>query len=88
MAARLSQIRTAALAVCVCGFTLHRIARGGIVSGTFSPFDGTWRFAGVVHPVTQGWNCGLLAIASLHSRELCREAEADLFSWPWSLSCS
>jgi len=64
-AARLSQIRTAALAVCVCGLTLVISVVVEFVSGTFSPLDETWRFSGVLHPVTQGWNCGLLAIASL-----------------------
>jgi len=65
VAARLSQIQTAALAVCVCSFTLIVSLAVELASGTFRPLDGSWRFAGVVHPVTQGWNCGLLAIASL-----------------------
>lgn len=64
-AARLSQIRSAALAVCVCGLTLVISVVVELVSGTFSFHDETWRFSGVVYPVIQGWNCGLLAIASL-----------------------
>ena len=65
VAARLSQVETAALAVCVCGLTLAISLAVEVASGTFRPLDGAWRFAGVVHPVTQGWNCGLLLIASL-----------------------
>lgn len=63
--ARFSLIRIAALAVCVCGFTLFISLVVELASGTFGPFDETWRFSGVLHPVTQGWNCGLLVIASL-----------------------
>jgi exopolysaccharide production protein ExoQ len=63
--ARLSQIRTAALAVCVCSFTLIISLAAEIASGTFNPLDGTWRFSGVLYSICQGYNCGLLAIASL-----------------------
>lgn len=62
---RLSQIRLAGLAVCTCGITLIISLLVELVSGTFNPFDENWRFSGVLHPVAQGWNCGLLAIASL-----------------------
>jgi O-antigen ligase len=65
VAARLSQIRTAALAVCVCSFTLIISLAVEIASGTFNPLDGTWRFSGVLYWICQGYNCGLLAIASL-----------------------
>jgi O-antigen ligase len=65
VAARLSQMETAALAVCVCSFTLVISLAVEIFSGTFRPLDGTWRFSGVLYSVTQGWNCGLLTIASL-----------------------
>jgi O-antigen ligase len=71
VAARLSQIRTVALAVCVCSLTLIISLAVEIASGTFSPFDGTWRFSGVLHPVVQGYNCGLLAIASLALAAAC-----------------
>ena len=65
VAARVSQTQTVALTVCVCGLTLFISLAVEIASGTFSPLDGAWRFSGVLHPVIQGWNCGLLAIASL-----------------------
>jgi exopolysaccharide production protein ExoQ len=65
VAARCSQLRIAALTVCVCGSTLIISLSVEIASGTFRPFDGTWRFSGVLPWVCQGWNCGLLAIASL-----------------------
>ena len=31
----------------------------------FHPFTSTWRFTGNVHPIVQGWQCGLLILASL-----------------------
>lgn len=65
VATRLSQVQTAALAVCVCSFTLIISLAVEIVSGTFRPLEGAWRFSGVLYSVTQGWNCGLLVIASL-----------------------
>ena len=71
VAALLSQIQTAALAVCVCGFTLIISLAVELASGIFRPLDGAWRFAGVVHPVAQGWNCCLLAIASLALAAVC-----------------
>jgi|GEM_PF-1151508 len=62
---RLSLIRTAALAVCVCGLTLLVSVGTELGLRTFNPLDESWRFSGVLHPVTQGWNCGLLAMSSL-----------------------
>jgi len=65
VAARLSQVQIAALAVNVCSATLVISLAAELASGTFHPLDGAWRFAGVMHPVAQGWNCGLLLIASV-----------------------
>ena len=62
---RLPPIRIAALAAAGCGVTLVLSVAVELVSRTFRPFDETWRFSGVLHPVVQGWNCGLLVIASL-----------------------
>ena len=63
--ARFSRIQAVALAVCVCSLTLVISLVVEISIGNFHPLDGTWRFSGMIHPVIQGWNCGLLAIASL-----------------------
>lgn len=32
--------------------------------GNFDPFTSSYRFAGVMHPVIQGWNCGLLLLTA------------------------
>jgi exopolysaccharide production protein ExoQ len=37
-----------------------------ITSGTFGPANPSWRLAGVMHPVSQGWNCSLLCLAAQH----------------------
>jgi len=34
-------------------------------AGIFHPLRADYRFAGVIHPVDQGWNCGLVAISSV-----------------------
>jgi len=36
-----------------------------VYQGTIRPWDPAWRLAGVLHPVTQGWNSGLLLLAAL-----------------------
>jgi exopolysaccharide production protein ExoQ len=63
--ARFSHIQTVALAVYACSLTLVISLVVEVTSGDFHPFDGNWRFSGMLHPVSQGWNCGLLVIASL-----------------------
>jgi exopolysaccharide production protein ExoQ len=35
-----------------------------IVLKSFQPFSSSWRFGGVLHPISQGLNCGLLALGS------------------------
>jgi len=35
-----------------------------LVLGTFHPFAGDYRFSGIMHSNTQGWNCAILFIAS------------------------
>lgn len=63
--ARYSHIQTAALAAYASGFTLLISLAVEIKSDNFHPFDGAWRFSGVLYAVSQGWNCGLLTLASL-----------------------
>ena len=64
VAERLSLRETAVLTLFICGITLLTSVVAVIAADTFQPFKGSWRFAGVMHPVSQGWNCGLLAIAA------------------------
>lgn len=64
-AARFSYIQTAALGAYACGLTLVISLFVEIYSGTFHPFDGSWRFSGMLYSVSQGWNCGLLFISAL-----------------------
>ena len=45
-----------------------------IMWGTFEPINPLWRLSGVMHPVSQGWNCSLLCLSAQyvakHSRGL------------------
>jgi O-antigen ligase len=34
--------------------------------GTFDPGSPEWRLSGMMHPVSQGWNCGLLCLSALY----------------------
>lgn len=65
VAVRLSRAQVVALTVCVCSMTLAISVVVQIAVGGFTPLSDDWRFAGVLHPVVQGWNCGLLLLASL-----------------------
>jgi exopolysaccharide production protein ExoQ len=48
----------------VCGATLLLSVIAELALSTFHPFQEGYRFAGVLHPVPQGWNCGLLVISA------------------------
>jgi len=37
-----------------------------LVSGIFAPLNTSWRLANPMHPVSMGWNCGLLCISALY----------------------
>ncbi len=62
---RFSQVQTMTLAVYASSLTLLISVATEIGSGNFHPFDTGWRFSGMLHPVPQGWNCGLLTISAL-----------------------
>jgi exopolysaccharide production protein ExoQ len=64
LAQRLNFRQLKSLTIFICGFTLAISAICELGLTTFRPFDPSWRFAGVIHPVAQGWNCGILAIAA------------------------
>lgn len=34
--------------------------------GQFNPGNTEWRLSGMMHPVSQGWNCGLLCLSALY----------------------
>ncbi len=64
-AARFSLRELALLAVLVTGTTLLLAVGNELRLQTMDPADELWRFAGLFHTVTMGWNCGLLAISAL-----------------------
>jgi O-antigen ligase len=37
-----------------------------VALGTFDPASPEWRLSGMMHPVSQGWNCGLLCLSALY----------------------
>ncbi len=43
--------------------------------GTFAPLSTLWRLSGVMHPISQGWNCGLLSISALYVSSGCSGAK-------------
>ena len=65
MAARLSLKDIAVLTFFISTITLLISIGAELALGVFHPFADGYRFAGVMHPVNQGWNCGLLAISAL-----------------------
>jgi O-antigen ligase len=54
-----------ALTFFICFSTLLTSLLTELYFGDFQPFNETWRFGGLIHPVAQGQNCGLLIIAAL-----------------------
>ena len=64
-AERFSFQETIALIFFICAVAVL----GGFVNvlrfHNFQPFVGYWRFGGNMHPIMQGWHCGLLLLAAL-----------------------
>jgi len=67
VAERLTLSETVTLALLICGTTLLTSVIAEFSLGTFRPLEASWRFAGILHPVPQGQNCGILAIAAFAS---------------------
>jgi O-antigen ligase len=65
LAAKFSYRECATLALIICSFTLLVSLFTELYLGTFNPGSSEWRFGGILHPVAQGWNCGLLAMSSI-----------------------
>ena len=77
--ARRASIRAIArVAAMVCGATLILSVATELILGTLHPLDPEWRFAGVLHPVMQGWNCGLLLICSVFLLDTERKCRVSL----------
>lgn len=66
MAKKLTLRQLAQLTFCYCWITLAVSIGTELYLNTLRVTDPTWRFSGVIHPVAQGWNCGLLIISSLY----------------------
>ncbi len=64
-AARYSLRELAQLAVLVTGTTLAMAIFNELRMQTMDPSAEIWRFAGLFHTVTMGWNCGLLALSAM-----------------------
>ncbi len=66
MSRRLSVTQFAWIVFSSC--SLYLVAGVGVelVLGTFAPLDGSYRFAGTLHPNHQAINCAALALASMH----------------------
>ncbi len=64
-AGRYSLRELAFLAVLVTGSTLVLGFGNELRLGTFDPPNVWWRFSGLFHTVSMGWNCGILALASM-----------------------
>ena len=49
----------------ICAFTLLISICGEVWLGVMQPFQESYRFSGIMHPVSQGWNCSLLVISGV-----------------------
>ena len=65
MAARMSIREIAAYGAGLTGLTLLIGFGNELHYGTFAPLSPHWRFAGILHYVSMGWNCGLLLLCSM-----------------------
>lgn len=61
---RLTIRQIAHIAFWISALTLLTSLALEIISGTFDPPNPSWRLSGVMHPVSQGWNCSLLCLAA------------------------
>jgi O-antigen ligase len=50
----------------VSGWTLVISVVVEAIAGGFDLTDPSWRFAGLLHPVAQGWNCSLLSMSAIY----------------------
>ena len=70
VASRLSLRGIVSMTVVLTGATLLLSLGAEIALGSFRPWSGSYRFSGIMHPVSQGWTCGLLFLSAF-SLALC-----------------
>lgn len=66
VAKTLSMRETVMLTLYICLLTLLTSLSCELYQGTFNPLDPSWRLSGVMHPISQGWNCSLLSLSALY----------------------
>ncbi|NPA94113.1 MAG: O-antigen ligase family protein [Thermodesulfobacteria bacterium] len=79
MAARYSIKELAIIGFCICGITGLLGFANEIRLHTLDPFNESWRFSGVFHTVTMGWNCGLWALCSFYLATISSSRGAKAF---------
>jgi O-antigen ligase len=65
LAERAGVVGLAKLTLVVTAIIVALAVIAQVYLGSFRPFDGGWRLAGIMHPVALSWYCGLGAIASI-----------------------
>ena len=79
MAARYSIKELAIIGFWVCGITALLGFANEIRLHTLDPFNESWRYSGVFHTVTMGWNCGLWALCSFYLATISSSRGAKAF---------
>ena len=64
-AARYSLRELAIISVLVAGTSLALGVANELRWGTINPLSEHWRFSGIYHTVSMGWNCGILALSAM-----------------------
>ncbi len=65
LADRLDLQELLAFGICIMFVTMWLGFVAEIRAGTFAPLNEEWRFAGLMHAVAMGWNCGLLILLAV-----------------------
>jgi exopolysaccharide production protein ExoQ len=66
IARRLTIRQIAHITFSISALTLLVSIVAELALGTLDPANASWRLSGVMHPVSQGWNCGLLSISAVY----------------------
>ena len=64
VADRFSLQETIALVFFICAIAVLVSLIISLRNSAFHPFVGSWRFSGKMHPILQGWHCGLLLLSA------------------------
>ncbi|MFP7755212.1 O-antigen ligase family protein [Thermodesulfobacteriota bacterium B35] len=65
LADRLNLQELLVFGICIMFVTMWLGCIAEIRAGTFAPLNEEWRFAGLMHAVAMGWNCGLLILLAI-----------------------